>query len=882
MGRSRFRRSYIELGKDGAGQDLIAHGDTSGAYLWWDASANKLKFMGGADMDFGSFATPLVVNQTNNYPLGIFGEISVAQAAGAGSTVQRGFWSRLKVSASQESPASEFGAQLQFRWASGATILGSGTENAQYGGAWLYLEQDTAGQELANYAHASGAVIQVETWGALTIPATAHLSGLKIESRLGAANGAAISLNSGTIAGLFITKSPAASGVTAQNWPYGIFIEDCDIGIHLESTQKIQFLDAGIFIHASVDGKLLISSDGGGADDITLSGGITLDANLTTPGKIILTRTDPTAAENGIYSVVNAGGSTGWTNSVAATRSRIYVTNTGVNIGNAYGGWFGVQFSTGMTASPAGLTCGIYAEAASEIAFTTPSSVAYFQSVSSSNGNQSGMPILVLTSIGGSGDKPIYAIEFGYSPAATTVGAGAGEMYYNETIAVKVNGNARFLPLSSVEGTYTTAYPIVSTHGGGDATANAFTSTITDPTIDGAGETSYGFSGTINAGGVTGWSGGQVCPVFGQLNIDARSPGDYGTGAGGWFELTYAATLTADGIGLTAGAYVKVSSACALKAPTAVLYLEDENTDSGDTSTMPILVLASKGTEGQKSKVAIAFGFVPAGAQVGNDSGMIYYNNTIRVTANGDVRFIPLSNIEGTLTRGADGTDGHEVAFYGAASGELFKWNSAAGTLDITSPMTAADNVVDITVTDATTLDAGRGRALYLKYTVSGSKTGTFAVRTAAIDTFISDACPEVTGLDMYMGNIDDKAMNNVFGIAMYCEDIGSAVSGSWIGIDMGRVIENQAAGRDTFMRFKSHAATTRAKSIFYLEGSNSKLAGQFFMFSGAGEGDSDWVDTVRDLSSGHTQVGVLRVGKEAVVGGGVTTQYYIPLYTAD
>lgn len=881
MGKSTFRRSKIVMGKDGDGKDILAYGITSGAYMLWDASLNKLIFAGGADMDMGTFGSPLTIDQDNNYLFGIFGEVSVANAEG--TNVERGLWSRVKVSANQTGAFSIFGGHLQFRWADGAALLGSGVEDAQYGGAWLHLEQDTTGQGLVDYAHASGAVIQVETFGALTIPTNAHLSGLKIESRLGAANGEAISLNEGTIAGLFITKSPAASGVTAQNWPYGIFIEDCDVGIHLASTQKIQFLDAGIFIHASVDGKLLISSDGGGADDITLSGGITLDANLTTPGKIILTRTDPTAAENGIYSVVNAGGSTGWTNSVAATRSRIYVTNTGVNIGNAYGGWFGVQFSTGMTASPAGLTCGIYAEAASEIAFTTPSSVAYFQSVSSVDGNQTGMPILVLTSIAGENeDKPKYAIEFGYEPAATTVRTGSGGLYYNDTIQIKVNGSDRFIPLSTEEGTYTTAYPIVSTHGGGDATANAFTSTITDPTIDGAGETSYGFSGTINAGGVTGWSGGQVCPVFGQLNIDARSPGDYGTGAGGWFELTYAATLTADGIGLTAGAYVKVSSACALKAPTAVLYLEDENTDSGDTSTMPILVLASKGTEGQKSKVAIAFGFVPAGAQVGNDSGMIYYNNTIRVTANGDVRFIPLSNIEGTLTRGADGTDGHEVAFYGAASGELFKWNSAAGTLDITSPMTAADNVVDITVTDATTLDAGRGRALYLKYTVSGSKTGTFAVRTAAIDTFISDACPEVTGLDMYMGNIDDKAMNNVFGIAMYCEDIGSAVSGSWIGIDMGRVIENQAAGRDTFMRFKSHAATTRAKSIFYLEGSNSKLAGQFFMFSGAGEGDSDWVDTVRDLSSGHTQVGVLRVGKEAVVGGGVTTQYYIPLYTAD
>lgn len=240
MGKSTFRRSRIIMGKDGAGQDILAHGITPGAYMLWDASEDKLIFAGGADMDFGSFGTPLVINQANNYPLGIFGEVSVANSEG--TNVERSLWVRTKVSASQTGAFSIFGGQLQFRWADGAKYLGTGTENAQYGGAWLYLEQDTAGQELKDYAHASGAVIQVETFGALTIPTNAHLSGLKIESRLGAANGEAISLNSGTIAGLFITKSPAASGVTAQNWPYGIFIENSDIGISVgDVTTGLQF-----------------------------------------------------------------------------------------------------------------------------------------------------------------------------------------------------------------------------------------------------------------------------------------------------------------------------------------------------------------------------------------------------------------------------------------------------------------------------------------------------------------------------------------------------------------------------------------------------------------------------------------------------------------
>lgn len=48
----------------------------------------------------------------------------------------------------------------------------------------------------------------------------------------------------------------------------------------LGTDKKLQFRDTGLFIHSSADGKLLISSDGAGQDDITLSGKITLDDDL--------------------------------------------------------------------------------------------------------------------------------------------------------------------------------------------------------------------------------------------------------------------------------------------------------------------------------------------------------------------------------------------------------------------------------------------------------------------------------------------------------------------------------------------------------------------------------------------------------------------------
>lgn len=52
---------------------------------------------------------------------------------------------------------------------------------------------------------------------------------------------------------------------------------------------KLQFRDSGIFINSSADGKLVISSDGAGADDITITGSITGTGDQAITGDIALT-----------------------------------------------------------------------------------------------------------------------------------------------------------------------------------------------------------------------------------------------------------------------------------------------------------------------------------------------------------------------------------------------------------------------------------------------------------------------------------------------------------------------------------------------------------------------------------------------------------------
>lgn len=52
----------------------------------------------------------------------------------------------------------------------------------------------------------------------------------------------------------------------------------------ISTTKKLQFRDTGIYIQSPADGKIKISADGTGSDDITLSGTVTLGDLLTTKG----------------------------------------------------------------------------------------------------------------------------------------------------------------------------------------------------------------------------------------------------------------------------------------------------------------------------------------------------------------------------------------------------------------------------------------------------------------------------------------------------------------------------------------------------------------------------------------------------------------------
>jgi len=194
----------------------------------------------------------------------------------------------------------------------------------------------------------------------------------------------------------------------------------------------------------------------------------------------------------------------------------------------------------------------------------------------------------------------------------------------------------------------------------------------------------------------------------------------------------------------------------------------------------------------------------------------------------------------------------------------------------------SAQIAMQMTVTDDTSISTGRNAGLYINYTINADKTGgeisVFSARyTIANDTGDSYAYHAL------MNVTSGKDISSNIGLFYgYMSDLGSGTIGNAWAVKLDRVTTTQASSRDMFLGFKAHGGAGRAKTVLYIEGTSDKMAEQFIMFAGIGETSSDLLQGGINVGSGYTCVAALRVGHEAIIGGGVTTQYYIPLYTAD
>jgi len=122
---------------------------------------------------------------------------------------------------------------------------------------------------------------------------------------------------------------------------------------------------------------------------------------------------------------------------------------------NAAGGVFEVNQAAAYAASSTGIQVGAYIGAYGNAAGRRPNAVLYCEAIAGTgNTAMATMPVLALVT-SGAGTMPNIAIEFGHEPAGKTVSTGAGGMYHLNTIQVKVNTVAKYLPLSTAENTLT-------------------------------------------------------------------------------------------------------------------------------------------------------------------------------------------------------------------------------------------------------------------------------------------------------------------------------------------------------------------------------------------------------------------------------------------
>ena len=193
---------------------------------------------------------------------------------------------------------------------------------------------------------------------------------------------------------------------------------------------------------------------------------------------------------------------------------------------------------------------------------------------------------------------------------------------------------------------------------------------------------------------------------------------------------------------------------------------------------------------------------------------------------------------------------------------------------------TSAISCNHITINDNSTIASGRNAGIYVEYSVGAAKTGG-ECNPVSVRATVTDSVGSLYAYHALINITDGKNFNGGLFYG-YMSDIGSGTCANVWAMKLDRVTTTQGSSRDMFLGFKAHGGAGRAKTIFYIEGTSDKIAEQFIMFAGAGASSSDWLENSINVAAGYTCVAALKLGFEAIIGGGVTTQYYVPIYTRD
>ena len=293
------------------------------------------------------------------------------------------------------------------------------------------------------------------------------------------------------------------------------FEEEVDFGLN-KWGKDIKFYGAtdGAYMlwDASANALVFVGSDITLGGDLAITGDVTLTGDITAAGdSLAITTTDPTGPTDGIQSTMDLGVAYTTGNCVAG---RFY-TKSSAPSGSVYdmtAVWAGLNWEAAFAASGRGLSCAINAEVVTSpaAAMGHPNAILYLQSVPlGASSSHATMPYIVFSETAtGTGSNILF--EVGHEPAGTTCTTGTGKLYYTNTLQIKVNGDARYIPLSTVENALTMSGAI-STTLITDSSSTATGSIITSGGI--------GVAKSVHVGGSVAISGLPTTVDLGTLNL---------------------------------------------------------------------------------------------------------------------------------------------------------------------------------------------------------------------------------------------------------------------------------------------------------------------------------------------------------------------------
>ena len=463
---------------------------------------------------------------------------------------------------------------------------------------------------------------------------------------------------------------------------------------------------------------------------------------------------------------------------------------------------------------------------------------------------------------------------------------GSTNLLYRNTLKMGIGSTTWYLPLSSAQGSYTTAYPIASTSTTGYLNTATF---VPDETY-----TNYAFA--------CGTEATELLVTFAQstlqnmdmmqFNIDVDSAAS-GTGPTGSSQMNlihgyvthdtdHMAYLRMKGIDMT----INSDKNCkAIYAYQGEIELGATQTVTDEATVLGLVLNASGGTITAPVRGAV-IAMTGASMPTTNSMGLLIYAGTdadlydgiyIETSGGGSIHNSIRLGVEagytitdgidigggGTFTTGIDigttGTIGTGINLgsnctTGITSAAPINITYAGAAFSITSVNASATAAVaaTITATDSGTTTSGRGIGLYLNCVCSGAKSSTYGWRSFRLNTQITQNVPSVQVADWYMHVIDNKTIAALDGLAIYWETFGSAIGDAQM-INLGMNSNNTTTGRHCFIKCREHHTVQANSTVIRLEGLN---AASYLLWLDAGSNNL----FVSSSSSGsHTESIVIR-----------------------